>query len=114
MAAITKTESTITGTTKLVRPLRGGQMTIPAEFRRALDIDAETMFRVTLTEGSLQVTPVKVAETHKGSPWLRELYEYYAPVREEILARGISEEEVNADIDAAITAVRAEQRAKRQ
>jgi hypothetical protein len=91
-------------------------MTIPAEFRRALDldIDAETMLRVTLSEGSLQVTPVKVAETHKGSPWLRELYEYYAPVREEILARGISEEEVNADIDAAITAVRAEQRAKRQ
>jgi hypothetical protein len=45
---------------------------------------------------------------------LLKLYEYYAPVREEILARGIPEEEVNADIDAAIAAVRAEQRANRE
>ena len=50
----------------------------------------------------------------KGSPWLRELYEYFAPVRDEILARGISEEEINADIDAAIAEVRAEQRARDQ
>jgi hypothetical protein len=50
--------------------------------------------------------------TAKGSPWLRELYEHFAPVREEILARGIPEEEVYADIDAAIAAVRAEKRAR--
>jgi hypothetical protein len=35
-------------------------------------------------------------------------------VREEILARGISEVEVNADIDAVIAEVRAEQRAKKK
>ena len=48
-----------------------------------------------------------VSEQPAGSPWLKELYEYFAPVREEIIARGISEEEVNADIDAAIAEVHA-------
>jgi bifunctional DNA-binding transcriptional regulator/antitoxin component of YhaV-PrlF toxin-antitoxin module len=109
MAATT----TSTSKTKLVRSLRGGQITIPVEFRRALDIDEDTMFRMTLADGRLQIEPVNVDESSKGSPWLRELYEYFAPVREEILARGISEKEVNADIDAAIAAVRAERRAKR-
>ena len=99
--------------TKLVRPLRGGQITIPVEFRKSLGIDQETMLRVTLVDGELRIRPVRVDDPSKGSPWLREFYEYFAPVREEILARGISEEEVNADIDAAIAAVRAEQRAKR-
>jgi hypothetical protein len=48
--------------------------------------------------------------SEKGSPWLRALYDYYAPVRQDMIDRGISDEEVNADIDAAIAAVRAEQR----
>jgi AbrB family looped-hinge helix DNA binding protein len=100
--------------TKLVRPLRGGQITIPAEFRKSLGIDEDTMLRVTLADGELRITPVRVETPGKGSPGLRALYEYYAPVREEILARGISEDEVNADIDAAIAAVRAEKREKRR
>jgi hypothetical protein len=49
-----------------------------------------------------------------GSPGLRGLYEHYATVREEILARGISEEELYADIDAAIAAVRAEKRVRKE
>lgn len=98
--------------TKIVRPLRSGQITIPAEFRKRLRIDQETLLRITLDDGELRIRPVQVTEPQRGSPWLRELYEYFAPVREEIRARGISEEEVNADIDAAIAAVRAEQRAK--
>lgn len=100
--------------TKIVRPLRGGQVTIPAAFRKELGIDNETMLRMTLIEGELRIKPVQVSEAPKGSPWLRELYEYFAPVREEILASGVSEEEVNADIDAAIAAVRAERRARQQ
>jgi bifunctional DNA-binding transcriptional regulator/antitoxin component of YhaV-PrlF toxin-antitoxin module len=99
---------------KIVRSLRGGQVTIPAAFRKELGINEETMLRMTLANGELRIKPVEVTEPTKGSPWLRELYEYFAPVREEILRRGISEEEVNADIDAAIAAVRAEQRAKGQ
>jgi bifunctional DNA-binding transcriptional regulator/antitoxin component of YhaV-PrlF toxin-antitoxin module len=97
---------------KLVRSLRGGQVTIPAAFRRELGIGDDTMLRMTLADGELRIKPVEVSEPSKGSPGLRALYEYFAPVREEILARGFSQEEVFADIDAAIAEVRAEQRAK--
>ena len=97
---------------KIVRSLRGGQVTIPAAFRRELGIGDDTMLRMTLADGELRIKPVELSEPSKGSPGLRALYEYFAPVREEILARGISQEEVFADIDAAIAEVRAEQRAK--
>jgi bifunctional DNA-binding transcriptional regulator/antitoxin component of YhaV-PrlF toxin-antitoxin module len=100
------------GMSKIVRSLRGGQVTIPAAFRRELGIGDDTMLRMTLADGELRIKPVEVSEPSKGSPGLRALYEYFAPVREEILARGISQEEVFADIDAAIAEVRAEQRAK--
>ncbi|MBA3346398.1 MAG: AbrB/MazE/SpoVT family DNA-binding domain-containing protein [Gemmatimonadales bacterium] len=106
--------STAEPISKLVRPLRGGQITIPAEFRKRLGITRESMLRLTLDDRGLHISPVHVAETSAGSPWLRELYEMFAPVREEILARGISEEEVNADIDAAVAAVRREHRAKHE
>lgn len=110
--------ATTTSRTRLVRSLRGGQITIPIEFRRALGIDEETMLRVTLTDGELRIAPIPIKQQEdekerRGSPALKALYDYYAPVREEILARGISEEEVNADIDAAIAAVRAAQRTSR-
>jgi AbrB family looped-hinge helix DNA binding protein len=93
--------------TRLVRTLRNGQITIPAEFRKQLGLDEHSLLRVTLDDGELRIRPVRVSEQPAGSPWLKELYEYFAPVREEIIARGISEEEVNADIDAAIAEVRA-------
>lgn len=99
--------------TRLVRPLRGGQITIPAAFRKQLGITDETLLQVTLAGGELHIKPVRVAETAQGSPWLKELYEHFAPARTEILEREIPEEEVNADIDAAVAAVRAERRARR-
>ncbi len=99
--------------TKIVRPLRGGQVTIPAAFRKELGFGEETMLRMTLIDGEVRIRPVEVVETAVGSPGLRALYEYFAPVRQEILSRGISQEELYADIDAAIAEVRAEQRAKR-
>ena len=101
-------------TTSIVRPLRDGKVAIPEGFRKELGIDDETMLRLTIVDGELRIAPVAVDDETKGSPWLRELYEYFAPVREEILRRGISEEEINADIDAAIAAVRAERRAHQQ
>jgi bifunctional DNA-binding transcriptional regulator/antitoxin component of YhaV-PrlF toxin-antitoxin module len=104
--------SQTTQMTKIVRPLRGGQVTIPAAFRKELGIDEETMLRMTLVDGELRIVPVHMTEPTKGSPGLRALYEYFAPVREEIRARGISQEELYADIDAAIAEVRAEQRTK--
>ena len=100
--------------TRLVRPLRGGQVTIPAEFRKSLGFDENTILRMTLKDGELRITPVQAREPRKGSPGLRALYEHFAPVREEIASLGVSREELYADIDAAIAAVRAEQRAKQE
>lgn len=97
---------------KVVRILRGGQITIPAEIRKQLGIDDETLLRMTVADGELRVVPVRVVEKEE-SDWLRALYDAYAPVRADILARGISEEEVNVDIDAAIAEVRAEHLASR-
>jgi AbrB family looped-hinge helix DNA binding protein len=97
---------------KIVRPLRGGQITIPVEFRRELGIDEESLLRVTLENGELHIKPVQVVAERKGSAWFRELYELYAPTRQDIVDRGISEEEVNADIDAAIAEVRAEKQSR--
>ncbi len=94
--------------TKIVRALRSGQITIPAAFRRELGIDEQSLLRMTLVDGELRITPLPVDDKPKGSPWLKELYDYFAPVRQEILDRGISEEELNADIDAAIAEGRAE------
>ena len=42
----------------------------------------------------------------KGSPWLKGLYDSFAPVRKRIQEQGYSEEEINAAIDEAVRAVR--------
>src|SRR3954467_6970091 len=97
---------------KTVRPQRRGQLTIPAAFRPHLGIDENTVLRVILDGDELRIKPFRPGEEKKGSPLLRELYEYFAPVREEILARGISQEELYADIDEAIEEVRAEERVR--
>ena len=106
--------SSETSTASIVRPLREGKVSIPETFRKELGIEDETMLRMSIVDGELRIKPVQSSEPGHSSDWLQALYDYYAPVREEILARGISEEEVNADIDAAIAAVRAEQRARRE
>lgn len=96
----------------VVQVLRGGKIPIPAAFRKELGIDDESLVQIIIVAGELRIRPAHARDTEEGSPGLRALYEYFAPVREEILARGISEEEVNADIDAAIAASRAERRAQ--
>lgn len=95
---------------KVVRARRKGQMTIPDEFRKELGIEENSLLRVTVAEGELRIKPVEVREATTGSPWLRELYEYFAPVRQEAIDKGYTEEEINDAIDEAVHAVRAEQR----
>lgn len=95
---------------KTIRMSRQGRITIPAEFRTQLGIDERTMFLVSLVGDELRIIPVRIPEADDDSRWLDELYAAFAPIREDILRRGISEEEINADIDAAIAEVRAEQR----
>jgi hypothetical protein len=57
----------------------------------------------------LHVKPVRVTEIGEGSPFLKELYEYFTPAREEVLEKGMTEEEIDAAIDQAFEAVRADQ-----
>jgi AbrB family looped-hinge helix DNA binding protein len=91
--------------THLIRQLRGGQITIPADIRRELGLEDNGLLQVTAEEGELRLRPVRVTE-HQGSPWVRELYELFAPVRAK--NTDFSESEINAVIDDAIQAVRRE------
>jgi hypothetical protein len=58
---------------------------------------------VTLPEGA-QVYVVVTPQPKPNASWARELYEMFAPAREE--AAQYSEAEVDGDIDAAVAAVR--------
>lgn len=92
--------------TKIVKPLRSGQITIPVEFRKKLGLDADTFLKISLLNGELRIKPVKVSGRGPGSPWLKELYDYFSPVRQEIKEKGYTEKEINGAIDAAVKAVR--------
>lgn len=46
----------------------------------------------------------------KGSPWLKELYDHFAPIRDAIAESGMTEDEINAVIDEAIEEVRSERK----
>lgn len=97
--------------TKVVKPLRSGQITIPAEFRSKLDIDERTLLQIALVGQELRIRPVRVTDTASGSEWARELYDLFAPVRKE--AARHSEKEVDADIDRAVAAVRRKRGSRR-
>ena len=87
----------------LVKPLRNGQVTIPIAIRRELGFDEQTMLQVSVTEDrEILIKPVRVEERPEGSPWARELYEYFAPVREEVADSGMTEQEIDDLIDAAL------------
>jgi AbrB family looped-hinge helix DNA binding protein len=93
-------------TTKIVRQLRHGQITIPKEMREALDLQDDDLLSITLSDGRLEIEPVRVA-SRRGSPWAKELYDLFAPTRESL--QGVSKEEINEAIDQALAEVRSEQ-----
>jgi AbrB family looped-hinge helix DNA binding protein len=88
--------------TKVVKQLRGGQLTVPKEFRERLGIKPNDLLRVTLREGRLEIAPVDTRE-RMGSLWLKELYDLFAPVRETIKG---SEEEIDNVIERAVSETR--------
>jgi AbrB family looped-hinge helix DNA binding protein len=90
---------------RIVKQLRHGQITIPKDLREAAGIESEDLLSINLVDGRLQIEPVKVSPKGKGSPWAKELYELFAPVRKSL--EGRTEEEINDAIDEALTAVRA-------
>lgn len=90
---------------RVIKQLRHGQITIPKDLREAAGIEPGDLLAIDVVDGKLQVEPVKVTPKRKGSPWAKELYELYAPVRESL--RGVPEEEINRAIDEAVREVRA-------
>jgi AbrB family looped-hinge helix DNA binding protein len=91
--------------TRVVRPLRRGQLTIPAEFRRRLGIADDTLLQLTLQEGKIEITPV-MATPAAEMAWARELYAMFAPVRQE--AQELEEAEIDTLIDEAVDEVRSQ------
>ncbi len=46
--------------TKVVKPMAKGQITIPVEFRRRLNIGPDTFLRLTLKEGKIEIVPLRL------------------------------------------------------
>ena len=95
-------------TTKLVKPLRSGQITIPVEFRKRLGITDESVLEMRVSEGELRVRVLELRQPATGSQWLKDLYALYAPARAEATEHGYTDDEIDAVIDAAVAAVRNE------
>ena len=49
---------------KFVRPLTKGQITLPIEFRRRLQVGSDTILRVTLKGGRIEVVPLRPMGEH--------------------------------------------------
>src|SRR4051812_28827081 len=90
--------------TRVVRSLRSGQITIPAEFRKRLGIDDSSLLQLTLVQGELRIKPLRTAERAEGSPWLKDAYDAFAAVRAQTDQH--SEAEIDTAIDEAVKAVR--------
>lgn len=95
--------------TKIVRSLRSGQITIPYDFREKLGINADTLLQISLLQGELRIKPVKAVDTVSGSPWVKELYKIFSPVRKEAKDKGYGENKIDTAIDEATKAVRSKQ-----
>lgn len=88
---------------RAIRPMHDGQITIPDEFQRELGIGEDSALQLTVVDGELRIRPLGQAV---GPAWVERVYDLFAPVREEAIERGYTEEEINEAIDEAITAVR--------
>jgi AbrB family looped-hinge helix DNA binding protein len=89
---------------RVIRHLRNGQITIPKELRDAIGLSGQDLLSIDLKDGKLEIEPVRITTKGKGSPWARELYEMFEPVRESLSK--YSEDEINEAIDEAQKAVR--------
>ncbi|OGG31593.1 hypothetical protein A3I51_02995 [Candidatus Gottesmanbacteria bacterium RIFCSPLOWO2_02_FULL_38_8] len=90
--------------TQLVKPLRSGQITIPASFREKLGIDSDTVLWINLVEGELRIKPVRITAKAGDTDWFKKLYKQFAKVRKE--AKSYTEKEINQAINKAVKTVR--------
>ncbi len=56
--------------TKVIKPLAKGQITIPVEFRRRLNIGSDTFLQLTLKRGKIEIVPLRLVP--EGEALLRE------------------------------------------
>lgn len=89
---------------QLVKPLRSGQITIPAHFREKLGLDSDTLLQMSLVEGELRMKPIRITTVAKDTLWFKKLYDQFSKTRKE--ARTMPEKEINKSIDKALKAVR--------
>ncbi len=93
---------------RVVHSTADGSLVIPAEFRTALGIEAETPLLLTARDGALHLTPVPRGDAGGGSPWLRELYDYLEPWRRKADELGYTGDQINQWIDEALDEYRRE------
>ena len=87
-------------------------ITLSGDIVRAAGLASGNLIEVHVEDGELRLIPASASTPEPKTNPLADLYDYFAPVREHVLASGYSEDEINADIDAAIAEVRAEARAR--
>ena len=91
-----------------IRVLPDGTVTLPADVVHAAGFAVGETLTLQIERGELRLLPAgQPAPALRKQP-LRDLYEYFAPVREEVRESGISEDELNELIDEAIAASRRE------
>ncbi len=91
-----------------IRVLPDGAVTLPPEVVRAAGFAEGDTIAVSLESGGLRLDPAGRSDTALRKQPLLDLYNYFAPVREEVQESGISEDELNELIDEAIAASRRE------
>jgi bifunctional DNA-binding transcriptional regulator/antitoxin component of YhaV-PrlF toxin-antitoxin module len=97
--------------TRLVRPLRNGQITLPAAFRRALRLDEAMFLQVTLDGDELRVRGYAPDKLETGSDWLRNLYGLFRSVRRS--AAKSTDQFINTGIDHAVAHLRGDYASRR-
>jgi hypothetical protein len=95
-----------------VRPRIDDSILLPGDILRAAGLATETLLEVHVENGELRLIPASANAPEQRSNPFGDLYDYFAPVREDLLASGITDEELDAEIDAAIAEVRAEARSR--
>ena len=98
--------------TRLVRPLRNGQITLPAAFRRALQLDLAPLLQITLEGQELRLRAFFPEKLETGSVWLRDLYFLLAPARR--AAADLTDHDPDALIDLALATLRSKAHVSRR
>jgi AbrB family looped-hinge helix DNA binding protein len=93
--------------TPLIKVIRHGQITLPAEFREVLELHEGDYLEAELEKGKIVLKPAVVMNRAEAKRRLQALLDKVQARNE-----GISEEEVERDIAEAIQEVRREKRRK--